>query len=223
MSAHGFLGMLVGVLGALCPLAAASQQDDPASKRTGDAHSRGLADPPLRQADEKVGERLIRKATGEADDGLMADILRMMGESSRKLEIDFDPGSETQAVQARIIERLDEVIKVAASQRRPRWRSLEADSSDKRRRPDGKPEASEKPAESTQPTEDSADSTTSGADTPTTDADRTQGDLHELRRAWGHLPARERDEVIQGIGETHLQRYRDWIERYYRALQESEE
>lgn len=56
-------------------------------------------------------------------------------------------------------------------------------------------------------------------------ADRApaDGDIHELRRTWGHLPMREREEIIQGIGESFLERYRDWIERYYRALQEAED
>ncbi len=198
------------------PLAVAWGQDGPEPK------SRRDVDLP-READKKVGERLIRKATGETDDDLMAEILRMMGESSHKLEIDFNPGDDTQALQARIVEELDEVIKVAASRRRPRLRSLSADSSDKRRRPGGKPDASEKPTDSGQAGEESTAGTTTEGNTPTTDTDRMQGDLRELRRTWGHLPAREREEVIQGVGETYLQRYRDWIERYYRALQESEE
>jgi hypothetical protein len=42
-----------------------------------------------------------------------------------------------------------------------------------------------------------------------------------MRRSWGHLPQRDREEVIQGIGEACLERYRVWIERYYRALQET--
>ncbi len=34
---------------------------------------------------------------------------------------------------------------------------------------------------------------------------------------------REREEIIQGIAESFLERYRDRIERYYRALQETED
>lgn len=211
-----FLETVVLVLAAAFPLSVAWGQDNPASNDPRDT------DPP-RRADKKVGERLIRKATGDTDDDLMAEILMMMGESSHKLEIDFNPGDNTQALQARIVEQLDEVIKVAASRRRPRLRSMPADSSDKRRKPSGKPDASEKPTDSGQSGEDSTAGTTTEGRTPTTDTDRMRGDLRELRRTWGHLPMREREEVIQGIGETYLQRYRDWIERYYRALQESGE
>jgi len=85
-----------------------------------------------RAADERAGERLIRKAAGDGDEDLMTNILEMMQDSSRRLEIDFDPGRDTQSVQAGIIEQLDEVIKLAASRRRPRSRSMPS-SSDKRR------------------------------------------------------------------------------------------
>ena len=50
-----------------------------------------------------------------------------------------------------------------------------------------------------------------------------RGDLQETRRSWGLLPQRERDEMIQGSSEGYIERYREWIERYYRALQESGE
>ena len=81
---------------------------------------------------------------------------------------------------------------------------------------------------------DGSDEKTSQSDQPdsgTTDgktgsqagAESTRGDLREVRGTWGHLPMRDREEVIQGIGETFLERYREWIERYYRALQESDE
>jgi hypothetical protein len=47
------------------------------------------------------------------------------------------------------------------------------------------------------------------------------GELIDVRRAWGHLPMREREEIIQGVNEEFLEEYREWVERYYRALQES--
>ncbi|MFQ5495803.1 MAG: hypothetical protein ACE5EX_10530, partial [Phycisphaerae bacterium] len=55
------------------------------------------------------------------------------------------------------------------------------------------------------------------------EADPRGAPFRELRRGWGHLPGREREELIQGISERYLDRYREWIERYYRALQEVDE
>jgi hypothetical protein len=67
------------------------------------------------------------------------------------------------------------------------------------------------------------DASSAGVGEPGVDQRRPGGDLQDLRRAWGHLPMREREEIIQGVGERYLERYRDWIERYYRTLQETDD
>ncbi|MGD2111596.1 MAG: hypothetical protein PVI86_19640 [Phycisphaerae bacterium] len=172
---------------------------------------------------ERLGERLIEKARGEGDEDVMGDIQRMMDASSRKLEIDFDPGEETQSLQAKIMERLDEVIKLAASRRRAVRSSEPRGESDKRRRGDAKAENAGKPDASDRASNDPGSTTAQGGPTDGADAEGKRGRLRELRGSWGHLPMRDREEVIQGIGETFLERYRDWIERYYRALQENED
>jgi hypothetical protein len=146
-----------------------------------------------------------------------------MDEAARKLEIDFDTGDETRAVQERIMDQLDEAIKVASVRRQVRSLSGESSSGDKRRRSTGERSRSEDSSRSSRDGEDASTSETVGETGSEAQGDRVGGDLRESRRTWGHLPRRERDEVIQGIGETSLERYRAWIERYYRALQESQE
>ena len=59
--------------------------------------------------------------------------------------------------------------------------------------------------------------------TPTIGPGRAARQLRELRRGWGRLPARDRDEVVQGFDQDFLTKYRQWIERYYRALASPEE
>ena len=49
------------------------------------------------------------------------------------------------------------------------------------------------------------------------------GRLKEFRRGWGNLPQRDRDEVLQGIDEDSLEKYRRQIESYFRALAEDQE
>ena len=153
----------------------------------------------------------------------MATIVRLMTDASRKMEIEFDPGEETQALQGRIQAKLDEAIKVAASKQRARKQSPVPTDPDRRRMPTtGKRGARPETKAQGEPTPGSASKT---ADAPASDGrrevDRTG--LQDTRRSWGHLPRREREEVIQGVGEGFLERYRVWIERYYRALQESDE
>ena len=172
---------------------------------------------------EDLGEKLLRKTVTGADEDLMAQILRLMHESSRKLSLAFDPGAQTQQMQTTIMERLDEAIKVAAAQQQ-RSRGQAQSAGDKRRQPDAGKADGSKPGE----TESGAGSATDSSDSTqpgvvTENPERRGGPLSERRRTWGNLPARDREEVIQGSGEGFLERYRLKIERYYRALQEADE
>ncbi len=187
-----------------------------------------VAQDPARPADpdekeKKLGERLIRKAATDTDEDLMDGIIRLMNEAARKLEIEFDAGNETQAVQQVILDGLSDAIKAAATQRRPRRRTAQPSEGDKRRMRKGQKRGSDRGTRPTGDKTDPSSSTSPDAQGTTADGKSDGGDLRELRRSWGHLPMREREEIIQGIGESFLERYREWIERYYRALQETED
>ncbi|MGB2985936.1 MAG: hypothetical protein WBE26_08635 [Phycisphaerae bacterium] len=173
--------------------------------------------------DERLGERLIRKAVTDSDEDTMAIIIRLMDEATRKLEIEFDAGDETQKLQRRIMLELDVAIKTAAAQRRPLRHSGQPTGADKRRMPTDGRRASREGVRGQEAGEDSSSSDTTDAGGALSKEEPAGGDLRESRRAWGHLPMREREEIIQGVGERYLERYRTWIERYYRALQETEE
>lgn len=168
-----------------------------------------------------LGKRLIREATGVRED-VMDTVVRLMGESARSLEIEYDAGPETQAVQQEIVDQLENAIKKAAAQRRPIRPSRQRPRGDRRRMPRSGPEGN-------QHAEPSASSASAQAESGTVDAagnpvapDGSGGALIETRSGWGHLPPRERDELIQGSEEAFLEQYRAWIELYYKALQEAD-
>jgi hypothetical protein len=172
---------------------------------------------------EELGERLIREASGEEDEDIMDRIVRLMNLSARRISVEFDVGPQTQEVQTRIMDSLETAIKQAAARRRPKRSRPRDRSADKREMTEG----TSRPKGQTE--EQTADATAESASDAARPGERPSGesadggDLREARRTWGHLPLRERQEIIQGIGEQFLERYRDWIERYYRALQEIEE
>ncbi len=176
---------------------------------------------PKRNPQEGLGERLIRRAKSGGEEDVMAAILRLMADSVQRLEMAFDPGPETQAVQRQVLDRLNEAIDAAASQRRPRRQRPH--SGDKRRRASGEradanEDASGRGSGSGETTNGNRES---GARAE--QIDPLRGDLRETRRPWGNLPQREREELIQGSTEASLERFRKWIEQYYKALQESGE
>jgi len=178
-------------------------------------------DAPVAKSD--LARRLLRKAQSDSEEGLMEAVIRLMDEASRKMGVEFDPGPQTVAVQEEIAAKLDEAIERAAKQRRPRRRTSPTSNSDKRRMPTaaksgaGKKQGSASGQAGGDPTKsEKGEGAAEGSEKAT-------GTLVELRRGWGHLPTRERDELIQGIEEKYLDRYKEWIERYYRTLQELDE
>lgn len=186
----------------------------------------GQEPPPKPERDRKddLGERLIRKAVTDEDEGIMDIMIRLMDESAQRLEIQFDSGEQTQDVQNRILRQLDEAIQQAASMTRQKSRSSKPSQGE--RRSSARPEQQQGKDRSARRNDRAAadnpsESTEKGSPAPVRDAEG--GELREARRTWGHLPQRERDEVIQGVNEKHLERFRAWIERYYQALQEAKE
>lgn len=180
-------------------------------------------DPPAaedRQREQRLGQKLLKKAAKGGDEDVMDRTSRLMGEAAKRLQTDLDPGDDTQAVQRSVLEQLDRAIKQAAAQRRPKQSPSPSSKSDKRRAPP-KPSTAEKRRQQGSDSA-AADATPSKRTTPddAKNRDAAGGELHESRRGWGNLPDRERDELIQGFDEESLERYRAWIERYYRALQE---
>lgn len=175
-----------------------------------------------KKRDSDLARKLIDKAASDSDEDVMATIMRIMRDVAQRLEIRFDPGEETQGAQQRIVEKLDEAIKIAGSRRRPTRSRSNSKSADKRRM--HKPREGE-PSKRSDGQAKAADDTSS----PRTDSVKPMsgsgryGKIRETRRTWGNLPMRDRDQIIQGVGEQYLERYRAWIERYYRALQESDE
>lgn len=174
------------------------------------------ADKVARQARE-LSEKLIRNES--AGKNLMQRIVDEMEAVESRLLRGFDPGPETQEMQRKIIRELDLAIRSAV--RRGSGGSDGGGSGDMRR--SDRKAGAEADSGSSGSGGDGLDSG-SAESSPAEDVRRGRfsGPLRELRRGWGLLPPRDREEVIQGAGEESLERFRDWIERYYRDLAENE-
>ena len=168
--------------------------------------------------ERKLARRLIRGTTAD-DEDIMEKIIRLIAQTARRLEVDFDTGEETQALQLEVLKQLDDAVKLAAAQTRKSSGQQCSSKSDRRRRQE---KDKSRNAEANPNKGESADTAPAGRK-PTAGGINDRNDLAESRRGWGNLPQRERDEVIQGAGERYLERYRKWIEQYYRALQEAGE
>ena len=173
--------------------------------------------------DDELSKRLVRKARTGTDEDVMATIIRLMDDAARKLEIEFDASADTQALQAEVLAQLDRAILQAAQQRRTRRKDQPTATSDKRRKTEDANRTKEDQASADARETDRRSSGSTDRGLTSTSADLVGGKLDDSRRSWGHLPRREREEITQGFGEDYLEQYREWIERYYRALQEAGE
>lgn len=176
----------------------------------------GTPEDKAKSDERKLGRRLIRGTTAD-DEDIMEKIIRLINQTARRLEIDFDAGDETQSLQLEVLKQLDDAIKLAASQTKKSSGKQCASTSDRRRRQESDKSRNAK----ANPNKGESAETAPAGRKPTAGGINGRDDLAESRRGWGNLPQRERDEVIQGAGERYLERYRQWIEQYYRALQEA--
>jgi hypothetical protein len=205
------LGLIGGAITGSHPAQAFVAQDPP---------STAPDEPPSDAPPDDLGEKLIRKTVQEGEEDVMARIMRHMAEAARMLDVRFDPGAETQSVQRRALDLLDEAIAQAAAQRRPQSSQGQSSHPDKRTAPD-QSDPQNKRGTGAQPRPGASAESGSQEKTKSDveNLEAVRGRFNETRRSWGMLPQRDRDEVIQGIEERFLERYRKLIEDYYRALQ----
>ncbi|MCP4591985.1 MAG: hypothetical protein GY842_14720 [bacterium] len=172
-----------------------------------------------RRADD-LSKKLIHQATTGEDLDIMAQITTGMSAAGEQLVRELDAGLDTQAVQEQIVLQLEEAIEAALQQRAPA-RARQRSESERRELGERRDDPSDdETAETGEQPEDPSEVEEAGdAD----EAERRRGPFREWRRGWGHLPQRDREELLQGIGEDSLERYREQIEQYYRALTEPSE
>jgi tetratricopeptide (TPR) repeat protein len=147
----------------------------------------------LRQA------RALLETLREQVTGPLGEVASRMRSSEDRLR-DHDCGERTQAVQRSIIELLDELIEQAEQNE-----SSSSSSSSSQQ------QQSSSPASQSQ--------TRGGSEGPL----GLGGDPAELEReAWGNLPDREREDILQQLQERFPARYRDLLEQYYRSIRQTE-
>ncbi len=171
--------------------------------------------------DEALIRKLLDDATGRRKDTAMDRVLDGMRGSQVKLTRYFDPGNQTQKIQRQVLRDIDEAIEEARRSQRSKPGSSTTARSDKEQTAASRPASSQEASGERSPSGDSTKPKTDDKATrgqATSGPARTAGELRELRRGWGSLPPRDREEVLQGFDQDSLEKYREWIERYYRSL-----
>lgn len=193
------------------------QEPAPPEPRPADAIDRELFAPESKKAPQPVPAAERRGAPTPA--AIAAEMREAAGRIRRT-----DGGPATQALQKRILAELEELFRQAsqatstAASKPARTGEQKAAAGPDKQPKTGQAEAAAKPGSKPNPGQ-----TTSGPKAPGAERGDSRSRMSMLRRVWGDLPGRERNEMLQlQPPEEFLPKYEFLIEEYFRRLAEGQ-
>ncbi|MGA2581846.1 MAG: DUF4175 family protein [Tepidisphaeraceae bacterium] len=175
-------------------------------------------------------EHALLNDDGQPDPDQMKQNVQMighrMGRSKQRLASDHDPGETTQEIQKRILQNLDDLIQMAQAQESMQQQQQQRqqgqqgqqgqqardangqqgrqpDNTEARNAPNGTPRGTSDPAG-----EGRRDNTVAAA----------TGDIAESQKEWGALSPRQRAAVIEAGTEKPIEKFKEFIDDYSRAV-----
>jgi hypothetical protein len=180
-----------------------------------DEESDGAREAAEREAEAELERRLDEENMTDA----FSKALEKMRLSADFLDVEFDPGLGTQRIQEDILARLEEFIDLAKKQQG----GGTSKSSPGQQSPEPPQNPGQKPPEPQSGNSQQRPEGQDGQQAQDLPAGR-EGDintvLEETRTEWGTLPARERDELMQGRNDRYSTLYDRLTREYYRRLAE---
>jgi len=188
--------------------------DAPAGDGGADASDLPLLDP-----EDPAAADLDRRLSGEELPEEIQAAVALMGDTADRLELSMDLGLTTQRMQEDIVRRLDQIIEAAGEQQQQQS-SSSSSSSGSQNQPNQQPPRPQQGEEGEQNQQGQGE----GESTPPGRQDgELSPELRASRAAWGALPERTRDALLQGSGERFSSLYQRLTEAYYRRLAEEAE
>jgi len=162
---------------------------------------------------------LERRLSAEEAEDAFKDAVRQMGEVADTLRLAHDPGLRTQRVQEDILLKLDMLIEQA--EQNPSSSSSQSQSQSQprpqQRQQQGQQQSQQQQASGAQGDNRSEMTPPGGQEAPLRDL------LDAAQAAWGSLPPRVRDVLLQGSSDRFSTLYESMTEEYYRRLAEEGE
>lgn len=163
--------------------------------------------------DQAELERLL-DAQQAAD--AFAQAVTQMRDAAELLEVAHDPGLRTQRTQEEILKRLDVLIEQAQQNQS----SSSSQSSSSQPRPQQRSGQQQQQAAQSQASQGAQGDNTQEMLPPGGQSGRLNDVLDAARAAWGSLPPRVRDTLLQGSSDRFSSLYESLTEAYYRRLAE---
>jgi hypothetical protein len=196
----------------------------PAPTETTQADTTGSDAGVVTESDDDLNESVGRALSASDASDAFEQAVDQMDDVSRRLGRAFDPGVETQRMQESILRKLDQVI---ASAKEQSSSGGGGGSGEPKKQDKGGDELAQQQAaageggDQAQPGGQQASSGAAGSGSPI----KPEGQdtvIRQLRKEWGVLPPRVREELSDGLRERFSPLYRQMTEAYYKALAEQE-
>jgi hypothetical protein len=192
----------LGNLDELLGLEPAAEQ--PGQNTSGEAQAEAL---------DAIEGELDRALSGQEASQAFEDAVALMQDSARRLASRRDAGIDTQRMQAEAIRKLDVLIQNAQQQQQQQQQQSQQQQQQQQQQPNQQQQQQQ------QQQGDNQEEMTPPAQQ---DAQFTAGQESDLA-AWGSLPARMRDALLQGASERFSTLYRGMTEKYFEQLAEETE
>lgn len=143
--------------------------------------------------------------------------IALMGDASGRLSSHADPGLDTQRIQADVIRRLDQLLASLDQQQQQQQQQQGQGQPQEQQQQDapGRPQQQQGQQQQAQ----SGDGNRTDMGPPRQDGS-LKSEIESARAAWGALPARVRDMLLQGSSDRFSARYKTLTEEYYKRLAE---
>lgn len=183
----------------------------PPEKKPADAGAPGST-PEERELDRALRARQVSE--------MFAQAVQQMADAATLLRDERDPGLATQRVQEEIITKLEKLIEEAERQQQ---KSSSSSSSSKKQGSQQRRQPKQSQKSQAQNRGRSPHGENRGERTPPgAQSAKLNGQIDALKAAWGALPARVREALLQGAGDTYSSLYQSLTEAYYKRLAEQD-
>lgn len=199
------------------PPAAAGQPDDDAAQEEGEDMPSldellGLEETEETGADASQHE-LEQALSGEQLGDAFIQAVDLMGSVAQRIQTQKDAGVQTQRLQEDILRRLDQLISSMEQQQQQSSSSSSSSSSQQQQQQPNQPQQQ-------QQQRSNGSESNEHASAPELQEGPLRPNLEPVTAAWGNLPARVRDQLLQGIDDRFSALYENMTEAYYKRLAE---
>ncbi len=167
-------------------------------------------------ADDATATDLDRKLSGEEIGEAFDQAVRLMGDAAQRVGAKNDVSIGTQRVQEDALRRLDQLIASIESQQQQQQQQQQSSS---QRQQQQQQQPGQQQAKNQQESAKTSDPQSANAPGLREGA-LGEGVGESARAAWGALPARVRDMLVQGVSDQFSATYRRMTEEYYKRLAE---